>query len=122
MDKLRMVPYEAALRAKNAELIAVLKDREGIEVNSEPDLFDEVQTAVDRALLIRNLDRSSALLREVQAALARIAEGSYGECIDCGKEISPKRLAAAPWAPLCLDCQELAERMHSEAPDYDVAA
>ena len=38
-------------------------------------------------------------------ALARLNEGEYGVCSECGEPISPKRLAAVPWAECCVTCQ-----------------
>lgn len=46
----------------------------------------------------------------VRAALARMDDGSYGECIDCGVDIGFARLAVQPAAARCLPCQEKAER------------
>ena len=46
------------------------------------------------------------LLREVSDALHRIDTGHYGVCLECEQEISPKRLAAVPWARYCVICQE----------------
>jgi DnaK suppressor protein len=48
--------------------------------------------------------------RQVEAALARIEAGEYGECQSCGEEINLRRLAAQPEAPLCLDCQSRREK------------
>ncbi len=42
-------------------------------------------------------------LREVEEALARIEEGTYGTCAVCGREIPQERLEAMPWATLCID-------------------
>jgi DnaK suppressor protein len=50
------------------------------------------------------------MLQNVENALSRINEGSYGECANCGNEIETKRLEAVPWARHCLECQELMER------------
>jgi DnaK suppressor protein len=46
------------------------------------------------------------LLREVQAALRRIEQGTYGVCYECEEPISAKRLDAVPWAKYCVSCQE----------------
>ncbi len=46
----------------------------------------------------------------INEALQRIADKEYGECQNCEKEISPKRLDAVPWARYCLECQELVEQ------------
>ena len=45
------------------------------------------------------------MLAEIDAALKRIEEGTYGICTNCGKEIPVDRLEALPWATLCIDCQ-----------------
>ena len=52
-------------------------------------------------------------LTEVDAALGRMRDGSYGECIDCGEPIAPARLSAYPTATRCLECQ----RTHEARPD-----
>ena len=46
------------------------------------------------------------LLREIQDALQRIAQGTYGVCSECEEPISAKRLDAVPWAKFCVSCQE----------------
>ena len=48
-------------------------------------------------------------LRSLQQALERIRQGTFGECLQCGSDIEPKRLEAIPWARYCLKCQELIE-------------
>jgi DnaK suppressor protein len=48
-------------------------------------------------------------LSEVRAALNRVHLGTFGICLDCEEEISPKRLAAVPWASLCIVCRTAAE-------------
>jgi DnaK suppressor protein len=55
-------------------------------------------------------ENSEQVLAEVNAALKRIDEGSYGTCAACGKEIAPARLEARPWAALCIDDARKAER------------
>ena len=47
-----------------------------------------------------------AALREIEDALDRLRDGSYGTCMDCGISISRKRLEAVPWARYCVTCQE----------------
>ena len=102
------------LRAKEAELLAVLRNRDGLATEAEPDFFDQIQSAAARALVVQSLDRQSMTLRDVRAALARIADGTYGRCAECDEAISPKRLAAVPWTSLCLACQEQADRDRQE--------
>jgi DnaK suppressor protein len=113
----------AALRAKEAELMTGLQNREGLATEAEAEFGDQIQRALDRALVIDALDRSSVLLREVQAALARAQDGSYGVCLRCEEPISDKRLAAVPWAAYCLGCQERRDRQPAfESAESDFAS
>ena len=94
-----------------------MRNREGIAIEKSPDALDEVQHASERELAIRNLDRESHLLRNVRGALRRMADGSYGTCLHCEEEISPKRLDAVPWAAYCIRCQEMADRSSEEGTE-----
>jgi DnaK suppressor protein len=98
------------LELKEDELAHVLRKREGIAIEKSADQMDEIQYATERDMAIRNVDRDSTLLRDVREALHRIHEGSFGTCPDCESDISPKRLAAVPWAERCIQCQEAADR------------
>lgn len=53
-------------------------------------------------------------LYEIDEALKRIEEGTYGDCLVCGKKISPQRLKALPYASLCIGCQEKEEKKGKE--------
>jgi DnaK suppressor protein len=97
------------LEDRLAELIQVLRRRDGIAIEKSADQMDEIQYAYERDLAIRNVDRESVLLRQVRAALLRIREGDFGICLECDESISSKRLAAVPWASRCIRCQEAAE-------------
>jgi DnaK suppressor protein len=98
------------LKRQAAALVQVLRKRDGIAIEKSADQMDEIQYASERDLAICNVDRESNLLHEVKAALQRISDGSFGVCIECESAISPKRLAAVPWASRCIQCQEMADR------------
>jgi DnaK suppressor protein len=115
MNKTELEKYKAMLLAKQADLVRGLHNREDIAIQKAPDALDEVQLAGERELAIRNLDRESNLLRNVRAALARVADGSYGVCLHCEEDIKPKRLEAVPWAAYCIRCQEAADRHEFES-------
>ncbi len=117
MTKTELNKYRNILEAKQAELEQFIRNREAITIEKSPDALDEVQHAAERELAIRNLDRESQLLRNVRAALRRIDEGTYGVCLHCEEDISPKRLIAVPWTPFCIQCQEAADRNREESPD-----
>ena len=106
--------FQDVLERKQAELVHVLRKRDGIAIEKSADEMDEIQDASERDLAIRNVDRESRLLRDVKAALRRIPDGSFGTCIDCESAISPKRLAAVPWAPRCIQCQNATDQDEQE--------
>jgi DnaK suppressor protein len=106
--------FQAILEARVAELERAIRQRDGIAVEQSPDQVDEIQRASERDLVIRNLDRESHQLRNARAALRRIRDGAFGVCERCEGEIHPKRLAAVPWAPLCIQCQEAQDCNHEE--------
>jgi DnaK suppressor protein len=107
--------YKTILETKQEELEHLVRNRDAITIEKSADALDEVQHASERELAIRNLDRESNLLRNVRSALRRIDDGSFGICMHCEEEISPKRVAAVPWAPFCIQCQEQADRHTDES-------
>lgn len=104
------VEFQGILERKEAELVRVLRTRDGIAIEKSADQMDEIQYASERDLAIRNVDRETTLLRQVKTALQRVHDGSFGNCIDCDSPISPRRMAAIPWAARCIQCQETADR------------
>jgi DnaK suppressor protein len=62
----------------------------------------------ERELAMR--ERAGLLLQAVDAALAKLDDGTYGTCARCGRPIATGRLEALPWAAHCIDCQQLVDR------------
>src|SRR5271165_2408964 len=106
--------FQAILMTRVGELEGFLRQRDGITIERSADELEEIQQASERALAICNLDRESNQLQNVRAALRRIKEGCFGTCQECDEEISLKRLAAIPWAPFCIVCQEAFDRNPEE--------
>ena len=117
MTKSELNRYRKVLEIKQAELFQLVRNRDGIAIQTSPDALDEVQHATERELAIRSLDRDSNLLRSVRAALRRNEDGSFGVCLHCEEDISAKRLAAVPWTPFCIHCQEIADRCQRNSAD-----
>jgi len=113
-----MDAFQEILERKKAELAQVVRKRDDIAIEKSADQMDEIQYASERDLAIRNVDRDSTLLRDVKAALRRIRDGSFGTCIECESAINSKRLAAVPWAPRCIQCQDAADRDGRERTDF----
>jgi DnaK suppressor protein len=117
MTKSELSRYRNVLEAKHAEIMQLVRNRDGIAIERSSDSLDEVQQATERELAIRNLDRDSNVLRKVRGALRRITEGDYGVCLHCEEDVSAKRLAAVPWAAFCIRCQEIADLTYSDSAD-----
>ncbi|GCE49639.1 TraR/DksA family transcriptional regulator [Thermosporothrix hazakensis] len=83
--------------------------------DSEETAVDFLETQQEQSTLVNQ----QALLAEVQDALKRIDEGTYGRCVDCGQPIPEKRLEAMPWASRCVkDAERLEQQNLSRArPD-----
>ncbi len=104
------VNYEEVLQVHQDALQRSLRGREVIAVNTSADLFDQIQNAAERDMAVGSLERESRQLSKVRAALRRIQQSTFGICLNCEEGISPRRLAAVPWASLCLQCQEAEDR------------
>ena len=110
---------EAKLRARRdelrAEIAAQLKNQDDPRLvglrNRMEDTDDWAVADTMAAMDIASVSRVLAILTDVEAALARLADGSYGECIDCGVPIPLARLSAYPAAKRCVGCQEIAEAL-----------
>lgn len=109
--------FQKILERRDVELAQLLRKRDGIVIETSPDPMDEIQCASERDLAIRNVDYESNLLRQVRSALQRVHDGSFGTCIVCEREISPKRLAAVPWASHCIQCQDAADQGGQETTE-----
>ena len=115
--RFRAALLEERERVENA--IANLRDDHPGRMDEE---VEEIAGTVDNhlaetatATLDRQIDytleeNSTQVLLEIDAALGRIEDGSYGTCTRCGAEIPQGRLDAKPWASLCIDCKRDAER------------
>jgi YteA family regulatory protein len=73
-------------------------------------LADTATETYDRELDYTLEENSEHVLAEIDAALQRIEDGTYGTCTNCGKPIPQERLEARPYATLCIDCQRDRER------------
>lgn len=76
------------------------------------DLLDSGDVAtveLNQSFKIRLREREEKLLRKIEAALARIEDGSFGVCEECGEEIEVKRLLVRPVTTLCIDCKSRQE-------------
>jgi DnaK suppressor protein len=119
MSEKQLNSFRKLLEGKRKELLAGTSDREEIRIENAAEEFDRLQQQLNREVAIRNLDRESKLLKEVQSALARIDDESFGVCLRCEEEIPEKRLNAVPWAAYCVSCQEIIDRQRAAGEIVD---
>jgi RNA polymerase-binding transcription factor DksA len=94
------------IASEREEVREAVESRQGAVQDRGEESFAGSIAAVDRAVLRQH----ESARREVQAALARVRDGTYGECVSCGGHIGYERLNVTPAARRCMRCQELAER------------
>jgi DnaK suppressor protein len=114
MPKKEMEKYRRLLQDKKNSLSNDLaKTRNAEEETIEEatqDIADKAVSSYTREFLYSLSDTDRTTLVQIDEALARITEGTYGNCMNCAQPMAEKRLTAVPWAPHCVDCQELAEK------------
>jgi DnaK suppressor protein len=79
------------------------------QTSNVPDPNDRATIESGRSFELRIRDRERKLVSKIEDAIARIDDGSYGICEDCGEEIGLKRLEARPVTMLCIDCKTIQE-------------
>jgi len=102
----KLIAWRETILAESRDTLAVLQH----ESENHPDFADRASSESDRAIELRARDRQRKLISKIEAALARIDDGSYGYCVDTGEPISLRRLDARPIATLSVEAQERHER------------
>jgi DnaK suppressor protein len=102
----KLVSWKEEIIRQNRETLQVLHE----DSAQHADLADRATSETDRALELRARDRQRKLIAKIDAALARIEDGTYGYCEETGEPIGLKRLDARPIATLSLEAQERHER------------
>ena len=105
--------FRAKLQTWREEIVRQTRETlDGLHADStqHADLADRATSETDRALELRARDRQRKLVSKIDAALARIEDGSYGYCEETGEPIGLRRLDARPIATLSVEAQERHER------------
>ena len=100
----------AAIENLHEENPGSLTDESGEEAVFDNHLGDTATVTYDRELDYTLEENAEHLLADIDSALKRIEDSTYGTCTNCGRQISEERLEARPWATLCIDCQRERER------------
>ena len=102
---LNLEQIEQKLKSEKARIHAKVAPQQPTS-GVNPDRDDRAQSfaARERRLALQDVDQ--ARLLQIEAALERIDDGSYGVCAHCEASIAPGRLEIIPYATLCIDCQQ----------------
>jgi DnaK suppressor protein len=114
MDKKKLDTFKKRLETRQQELRRTVTrtqaDGRTVDEDTAQDIADRAASSYNKEFLFSQSNNDRQLLQMVEGALIRIREGSFGECISCGREINPKRLEAVPWTRHCIECQEKLEQ------------
>jgi RNA polymerase-binding protein DksA len=114
MNKKDAKRYEKILEEKKKELITELlhdnEDYSGLSDESMGDLVDQAYKMAEKDLIFGMSQNEKATLQMINAALERIADGTFGVCAACGLHIEPKRLEIMPYAIKCIKCKTVEEK------------
>lgn len=119
MDKKRLEAFKKRLEDRQLELRKTVSNRQQDGRNQgediAQDIADRAASSYNKEFLFTQSTNERQMLGMVDSALARIREGTYGECINCGNEINAKRLEAVPWTRYCIECQDKLEKGQLES-------
>ena len=111
MDKRSVERFQKSLEARRDDLRHRLNlaNQEGRDhrLSESMDEGDLANVSLTSEIADAQQTQAQKLLKAVDSALGRIQNGTFGECIHCDQEIGASRLAAIPWTPYCITCQEL---------------
>ena len=102
----KLIAWKEEIVRQNRETLHLLHE----DSAQHADFADRATSETDRALELRARDRQRKLISKIDAALARLEDGSYGYCEETGEPIGLRRLDARPIATLSLEAQERHER------------
>lgn len=114
MDKPKLDYFKQKLLKLKMQILnsGVLSKREDLEISSDdlPDEADIAQNVIAQEVTFNIRAREINKLRQIEFALQRVEEGTYGHCEDCEEPISEKRLENQPWTEFCITHAEERER------------
>jgi len=114
MEKKKLDYFRKRLETRQQELRRTVtrteQDGRTVDEDSAQDVADRAASSYTKEFLFSQSNNERQILAMVEGAISRIREGSFGECISCGREINSKRLEAVPWTQHCIECQEKREQ------------
>ncbi|GHT88381.1 RNA polymerase-binding transcription factor DksA [Alphaproteobacteria bacterium] len=110
--KAKLLNWKAELIRENGSIVAKLNDSK-----QEADVIESASNLAGQAFELRTKDRARKLIYKIDKAISRIDDGSYGYCEEYGVPIGFARLNARPIATLCIEAQEVHEKMENDFCD-----
>ncbi len=118
MNKTQLKKFKSLLLEKRDEIVKkakqTLEEDMTLDANDLPDEMDLASSEYLQSFTFRLRGREKSFLDKINKALAKIDDGTFGTCEECGEEISVKRLEARPETTLCIKCKEDQERMEKD--------
>ena len=81
------------------------QEARSLDAEAAQDSADRCVISLSKEALFERSSQRRTVLGLIEAALKRIADGSFGTCVGCGNEVQDQRLQALPWTQFCLRCQ-----------------
>ena len=103
-ERRSLVRLHARVQQDISQTAGVLLNEVGESTSASPDTADLARELSEQDVAVSLLDTATGTVDQIQAALDRIDDGSYGFCEDCGERIPEERLAALPYAAHCVRC------------------
>jgi DnaK suppressor protein len=120
MEKAQIQQYRWKLESRREDALRLLdrlaSETRPLDVDSSQAPGDQSNDSLAKESLFRQTSQRRHMIRMIEGALRRIADGTYGICVACADNIPRKRLEALPWTDCCLRCQEIAERELESEP------
>src|SRR6202167_3244740 len=114
MDKKELEAFKKRLETRQQDLRRTVSrtqaDGRSADEDTAQDIADRAASSYTKEFLFSQSNNERQLLQMVDKALARMREGSFGECAHCGKQTTTRRVAAVPGPRHCIECQEKLEQ------------
>lgn len=113
MDQKKLKLFKERLESRKQEILLAYNRNKGYgkeaDAEGSQDIADKAANSYTKEFLFSLSSSERAMLQDVDEALGRIDDRSFGFCVVCEEEMDKKRLEAVPWAKRCIDCQEKQE-------------
>ncbi|MDR3605968.1 MAG: TraR/DksA family transcriptional regulator [Oligoflexia bacterium] len=113
MNKENLKKFKRVFEAQKRSLLfsdQIVREDFSVNTDDRFDELDQATTDIEQSMRMRLRNRETLYIKKLEEALARIEEGTFGDCDECGEDIELRRLEARPTTTLCISCKEDQER------------